>query len=167
MRYELASEKVISLLTIAEVDDILVVIQEYVPINALLLTSKTLAPLKWRYFRWNLNTTASLRYYEFQQYRDILMSLMMYPNKQLQIKLIDCPDVTDVSMLGNVHTLDLIDCDNVTDVSMLGNGHTLNLSGCFNVTDVSMLGNVHTLNLSDCDNVTDVSMLGNVHTLMR
>jgi hypothetical protein len=36
-----------------------------------------------------------------------------------------CSKVTDVSMLGNVHTLDLSSCDNVTDVSMLGNVHTL------------------------------------------
>jgi len=30
---------------------------------------------------------------------------------------------------------------NVSDVSMLGNVHTLNLTGCRKVTDVSMLGN--------------------------
>ena len=36
---------------------------------------------------------------------------------------------------------------NITDVSMLNKVHTLNLSNCQNITDVSMLGNVHTLYL--------------------
>ena len=75
-----------------------------------------------------------------------------------------CEDVTDVSALGNVHTLNLSCCENVTDVSALGNVHTLDLS-CTEVSDVSALGNVHTLNLSWCKNVSDVSALGNVHTL--
>jgi hypothetical protein len=56
--------------------------------------------------------------------------------------------ITDVSALGNVHTLGLHWCENVTDVSALGNVHTLNLLWCRKVTDVSALGNVHTLNLS-------------------
>ena len=137
--------KMISLLNIAEVDDILLIIQEFVPINALLLSSKQLALLKRRYFRWNLTPVASQRYYQSQPFRDILLSLMTYPRKQLHIKLSGCSEVTDVSMLGNVHTLDLSCCSNVRDVSMLGNVHTLNLSYCSKVTDVSMLGNVQTL----------------------
>ena len=56
-----------------------------------------------------------------------------------------------------------IDGYEITDVSMLGNVHTLNLCGT-KVTDVSMLGNVHTLNLRYTQ-VTDVSMLGNVHII--
>ena len=39
-------------------------------------------------------------------------------------------DITDVSMLGNVHTLDLRGCKEITDVSALGNVHTLDLSYC-------------------------------------
>ena len=72
--------------------------------------------------------------------------------------------VKDLSMLGRVHTLRLSCCNGVTDVSMLGNVHTLDLSNCPGVTDVSMLGGVHTLGLS-CTGVTDVSMLGGIHTL--
>ncbi|AIK96064.1 hypothetical protein [Candidatus Odyssella acanthamoebae] len=56
-------------------------------------------------------------------------------------------DVTDVSALGNVHTLNLQGCEGVTDVSALGNVHTLNLRGCRGVTDVSALGKVHNLTL--------------------
>ena len=70
-------------------------------------------------------------------------------------------DVTDVSALGNVHTLRLYNCRGVTDVSALGNVHNLLLYRCFGVNDVSALGKVHTLDLSRCSGVTDVS----VHTL--
>ena len=75
-------------------------------------------------------------------------------------------EVTDVSSLGNVHTLDLSGIWGITDVSSLGNAHTLNLFNCQGITDVSSLGNVHTLNLSNCHQITDVSSLGNVHTLI-
>jgi hypothetical protein len=73
--------------------------------------------------------------------------------------------VTDVSALGNVHNLNLRNCQGVTDVSALGNVHTLILRRCNKVTDVLALGNVHTLILRWCQKVTDVSALGNVHTL--
>ena len=75
-----------------------------------------------------------------------------------------CYNITDVSALGNVHTLDLTNCENITDVSALGNIHTLYLTGC-NITDVSMLGNVHKLILRCCENITNVSALGNVYYL--
>ena len=76
-----------------------------------------------------------------------------------------CSKITDVSMLGNIHELNLCCCNNITDVSMLGNVYTLDLSYCSSITDVSMLGNVYTLDLCCCSSITDVSMLGNVHTL--
>ena len=98
-------------------------------------------------------------------FRGEVLSKIANPNKQLSLNLSCCQEITDVSMLGNVHTLDLSYCHGITEVSMLGNVHTLDLSGCSNITDVSMLGNVHTLNLSHCTGITDVSMLGNVHTL--
>ena len=41
----------------------------------------------------------------------------------------------------------------IKDVSMLGNVHTLNLSCCSNITDVSMLDNVINLDLSYCRNI--------------
>ena len=70
--------------------------------------------------------------------------------------------------------------ENITDVSALGNVHTLNLSNCDNITYVSALGKVHTLNLSNCDNITDVSeafaelsgytkneLIGNKHSMLK
>ncbi len=71
-------------------------------------------------------------------------------------------NVTDVSALGKVHTLD-IGYTQVTDVSALGKVHTLNLHRT-NVTDASALGKVHALNLIETK-VRDVSALGNVYTL--
>ena len=99
-----------------------------------------------------------------------------YPFVKLDLSFLTW--VTNVSALGNVHTLDLSWCRRVTDVSALGNIHTLNLWGCTGVTDVSALGqgalaqscssqrelarNVHTLDLRGCTGVTDTSMLTNV-----
>ena len=88
------------------------------------------------------------------------------PQKQLPIAMHLAKDsLTDVSALGNVHTLDLSGCTGITDVCALGNVHDLDLTECTGITDVSALGNVHTLNLGECTGITDVSALGNVHTL--
>ena len=96
---------------------------------------------------------------------DILNELMdKYNFKMLNLTL--CKNITDVSILGNVHTLNLRNCD-ITDVSNLGNIHTLDLSRCYNIIDVSMLGNIYKLDLSCCRNIRDVSSLGNVHTLIQ
>jgi hypothetical protein len=86
-------------------------------------------------------------------------------NKQLSIDLSMYQGITDVSMLGNLDTLDLYYCRKIKDISMLGNVKNLNLSFCYRITDVSMLGNVHNLDLTSCSGITDVSMLGNVNTL--
>ena len=71
-------------------------------------------------------------------------------------------EVSDVSNLGNVHTL-YLSYTKVSDVSNLGNVHKLDLSET-EVTDVTNLGNVHKLNLSETK-VSDVSNLGNVHSM--
>lgn len=44
----------------------------------------------------------------------------------------------------------------ITDVSELGNGHTLDLSFFDNITDVRALGNVYDLNLNGCKKIKDV-----------
>jgi hypothetical protein len=72
----------------------------------------------------------------------------------------------DISIFGNVHTLDLRYHEEVTDVSALGNVHKLNLSYCYGVTDVSALGKVNILDIRYCTGITDVSALGKVHTLI-
>ena len=80
------------------------------------------------------------------------------------LSLAQCKQISDVSLLGNVHDLNLSGT-NVSDVSMLGKIHKLCLDGCSKIRDVSALGSVHTLSLYSCKNVVDVSALGGVHTL--
>ena len=162
-------------------------IAEYIEsqdLKSLCDTCKPCAEFK-KYLMYILTKQYSLLFYSNTLFRDLVLSKIFNPIKQLHLNLSNCFNITDVSALGNVHTLDLTCCRNITDVSSLGNVHTLNLSYsdnitnvsslgnvhtldlsyCSKITDVSALGNVHTLNLSDCDNITDVSALGNVHTL--
>ena len=157
-------------------------------INHLLNTAIQFKEYKKKLFYWKLNKTNSLKYYHDKDFYNYINSRVFDGNKQLSIDLFGCCyNITDVSCLGNVHTLDLSggrkitdfsclgnvydlnlsNCDNITDecVKHLCNVHTLNLSCCDNITDVSCLGNVYDLDLEGCDNITDVSCLGNVHTL--
>ena len=78
-----------------------------------------------------------------------------------------CPVGRHIGVLANVHTLNAAYCGDLTDVSALGGVHTLNISHCVSITDVSALGQVHELDLSGCRGVTDVSALGRVHILVR
>jgi hypothetical protein len=102
----------------------------------------------------------SLTYYENICYREKINNL----NEKFSLDLCGS-NISDVSNLCLVHTLNLSKCNYISDVSSLGSVHTLDLSGCKNVSDVSSLGSVHTLTLEYCENITDVSMLSSVHRL--
>ena len=143
--------------------DLFRVIDTYTDLRSLCDTCRSFATLK-KYINYKLNKQYSLMYYDYILFRNIVLNKIFNPIKQLHLNLNGCKNITDVSTLGNVHTLDLSYCE-ITDVSALGNVHTLNLRYCENITDVSALGNVHTLILSECENITDVSALGHVHTL--
>lgn len=136
-----------------------------IDMNNLLNASRIFYILKRTHFCWNLNKEHSRKYYNDANYKSKLDSLIACGRKQLSLNLSRCPDVVDVSALGNVYELNLEGCDKINDVSDLGNVHTLNLSGCRNVVDVSTLGNVYALNIADCNNIIDISSLRNVHTL--
>ena len=84
-----------------------------------------------------------------------------------KLKLWGATDASLRSLMENfnVFELDLSGCDGITDVSMLGGVHTLNLRECEGITDVSALGGVQTLNLVECKGITDVSALGGVVNL--
>ena len=144
--------------------DLFRIINEYTDLRSLCDTCRLFATLK-KYINYKFNKEYSLMYYDDISFRNIVLSKIFNPNKQLHLNLTGCDNITDVSALGNIHTLNLSECDNITDVSALGNVHTLYLKKCNNITDVSALKNVHTLDLSRCKNITDVSTLGNVHTL--
>ncbi len=81
------------------------------------------------------------------------------------LSLRECGDVRNVSILGNVHTLDLSDTK-ISDISALGNIHRLSLAQCNRIKDVSIsaLKRVHTLTLNLTD-TTDVSSLGHLYRL--
>ena len=145
--------------------NLFITIDEYTDLRSFCDTCISFAILK-KYINYKLNKEYSLMYYDDILFRNIVLSKIFNPNKQLHLNLSGCDNITDVSSLGNVHTLDLSFCENITDVSALGKVHTLYLSYCNKITDVSALGNVYTLDLSYCDNITDVSALANVHTLI-
>ena len=107
-------------------------------------TCKPCAEFK-KYWIYKLNKQYSLLFYDDILFRDLVLSKIFNPIKQLHLNLSDCKNITDVSALRNVHTLDLSRCINITDVSALRNVHTLNLSWSINITDISALGNIHSL----------------------
>uniref|UniRef100_A0A6C0AD76 Uncharacterized protein n=1 Tax=viral metagenome TaxID=1070528 RepID=A0A6C0AD76_9ZZZZ len=109
----------------------------------------------------SLNRELSLKYYNDKNFKNKIHTLIENPLKNLALDL-SYRLIYDVSILGNVHTLNL-KCTQVRDVSMLGNVYNLNLSGT-PVKNVSSLSKVHSLDLS-ITYLEDVSMLGNVHTL--
>jgi len=115
--------------------DLFRVINEYTDLRSLCDTCTFLSTLK-TYITYKLTKEYSLLYYDDVLFRNRVLNKICNPYKQLYLNLSDC-DITDVSALGNVHTLDLSLC-NIT--SALGNVHTLNLSLCDNITDVSALG---------------------------
>ena len=127
--------------------DLFGIINDYTDLRSLCDTCVLLSTFK-KYINYKLNTLYSLMYYNDVLFRNIVLSKIFNPNKQLRLDLGGCNKITDVSALRNVHTLDLQGCKNITDVSALGNVHTLNLQGCESITDVSALGNVHTLFLT-------------------
>ena len=81
------------------------------------------------------------------------------------VKLVGCKNISDVSPLAKIKSVDLSSCSKVEDVSKLGvENEYLNLSLCKNVKNVSKLGGVSQLILKDTG-VLDVSALRNVGNL--
>ena len=135
-------------------------------LNLLLITNKEFLKYKKEYYIFNLNYDMSIKYYEDINFRNKICGEILYLNKQLKLKLSNYNfniNINNLSVLGNIHTLNLSHCENITDVSSLGNVYILILYSCNKITDVSALGNVYTLNLSHCKNIIDVSALGNFH----
>ena len=121
--------------------DIMRLIQEYADLRQLFAASKQLSETKKRVQYWNLTFTASVQYYEKEEFRRIIKEKVMDVSKQLSLNFAEYNNKYHVP----THTY-----DKISDMSELGNVHKLELSACLNLTDVSALGNVHTLNLSEC-----------------
>ena len=52
-----------------------------------------------------LNKRNSLKYYEDEEFRTLVLSRVENPSNQLSLNLRNCTYITDVSALGGVHTL--------------------------------------------------------------
>ena len=125
-------------------------INEYTDLRSLCDTSVLFASLK-QYINYKLNDDYSFMYYDDISFRNRVLSKIYNPYKQLRLDLNWC-NMSDVSTLGNVHTLNLSLCYNIKDVSALGHVYNLDLSWC-NIEDVSALGKVYNLKLSMCSNI--------------
>ena len=90
--------------------DIILIIQEYVNLKHFFETSKNLAQVKHCCYYWKLTREASLNFYDNTIFRETLYNLLLEPRKQIALNLSQCRNITDVSALGNVHTLDLSYC---------------------------------------------------------
>ena len=87
-------------------------INEYTELRSLCDTSVSFATLK-QYIHYKLNDNYSFMYYDDISFRNRVLSKIYNPYKQLRLDLSWC-NMSDVSTLGNVHTLNLSHC-NITD----------------------------------------------------
>ena len=78
-----------------------------------------------RHLYLRLSRTYSRKYHEEEDFRIVVHSRVENPSNQLRLTLRGCSNITDVSALGGVHTLDLWGCNKITDVSALDGVHTL------------------------------------------
>ena len=106
-------------------------INEYTDLRSSCDTCVSFTTLK-KYIKYKLNIDYSLIYYEDIAFRNIITSKIFNPYKQLHLDLNGCDNITDVSILDNVHTLDLSWCYGITDVSMPGKVYLLSVYGCNN-----------------------------------
>ena len=90
--------------------------------RSLLSTSKKMKYSKYKYQYLNLNKESSKLFASNQEngklFRSEVLLQIANPNKQLSLNLYNCQEIKDVSMLGNVHTLNLRYCHGITDVLM-------------------------------------------------
>lgn len=168
-------------------EDILSIIYDFLSKkdkHAIVLTSR----LIWQELRnhqyYELTPTSSLQYYNDISFRNMVSSRILYPNRQLSVTLSYDMDITDVSFLANVHSLDISYCSDIENVSVLADVPCLHLCGCchdiselrnhtldladseeLGNCDIKGLGGVYDLCLAYCPFISDVSMLGRIHTL--
>ncbi len=77
----------------------------------------------------------------------------MINSERQQFVSIDQSDISDISFLRNVQTVQLGFCNELVDVSPLHGIKNLSLFNCFNIRDISCLGNHHRLTLFNCTSV--------------
>ena len=86
--------------------DLFRTINEYTDLRSLCDTCSLFATLK-KYINYKLNKEYSLMYYDDILFRTIVLNKIFNPLKQLKLNLSCCDNITDVSVLCNIHTLNL------------------------------------------------------------
>jgi hypothetical protein len=143
-----------------------------------------------KHINYKLNDDYSHLYKNDETFRNMVLSRIVNPQKQLYLnsEYYDIITVEELSVLGNVYSLNLSGCKITNtnmcygsiDLSVLENVHSLNLSSCrFSeiikinkidtlklstclVTNVTPFKDVRVLNLHGCYKIRDVSPLRNV-----
>ena len=115
-------------------EEIIMKLQELVPVDyiSLMHVSSFFFAMKGRWHYYKFKTYYSRQYHASQAFREHVQERIGDISKRLSLNvstLNNISNITDVSALGGVHTLDLSYCRNITDVSALGGVHTLNLCG--------------------------------------
>ena len=82
--------------------DLFRIINEYTDLRSLCDTCILFSTLK-KYINYKLNREYSLMYYDNILFRYRVLIKIFNPNKQLKLNLYLCDNITDVSLLGNVH----------------------------------------------------------------
>ena len=81
---------------------------------SLLSISNKMKYSKYKYQYLNLNKESSRLFASENEngisFRSEVLLQIANPNKQLSLNLFNCQEIIDVSMLGNVHTLNLSNC---------------------------------------------------------
>ena len=96
-----------------DIFDILRLVQEYTDVRYLLSTAKLLGEAKRYVLHWNLNKAFSMKYYSDLNFRFETDKMVVSSRDQIRINLSCCSNITDVSALGNVHTLHLSHCESI------------------------------------------------------
>jgi len=161
-------------------------LNNYIELGYYCSTCQLLFKLK-KHLNYKLNDNYSHLYKNDETFRNKVLSRIANPQKQLYLFLDSYyySNIVDLSVLGNVYSLNLSGCKitnmyNSVDLSMLENVHSLNLSYCHllefikinkihtlnlamnYITNVSVFKDVCVLNLKKCVNIRDVSPLRNV-----
>ena len=130
-----------------------------------------------KHTNYKLNDDYSHLYKNDETFRNMVLSRIVNPQKQLYLNLnfyfeyYNIFTVEELSVLGNVYSLNLSGCkitntnmcDGSIDLSVLENVHSLNLSSC-RFLEIININKIHTLNLGRCL-ITDVTPLKDVRVL--
>ena len=100
-------------------------LMRYIDVTKLLNSTKLLKNVKKKFIYRKLNEKYSSDYYKHEKFRMTIHDSVENPNKQISLDLWRCENITNISILGNVHTLKLFNYVKIIDVSALGNVHII------------------------------------------